>query len=223
MGGEKKKKYATVGQLKYQKTVTDNKLMLNARDTALLSVASLLGLVFSIIQIFKLSSDEVLRLLVFLPVVFFGWVMPVAKYIIRINYNFRKSLIEHFKSRIYVGFATVGYIVNLMVLFDLDVALIIVAGVISSLVVAGILRWQVSGFFKQFGQGVPTNFKIINLFLKGTLGIVLILFSLLTLIYFYLAILIFIHSPGLNLAPILVAIFVSLILTIILFIQVERT
>lgn len=151
-------KFVKKSQLDYLRNITNKKIMLSERDNILLSVATLLGLSFSIAQYIL---GGVTALLIFVPLLIVGWIIPLSNYISRVvrKLPFRKSLIEHFRSWIYLCYGLVFYIsISIAGVKNIESWILVAVFVISFSSFTFILTISAKRFFKLFGCKKSFNF-----------------------------------------------------------------
>lgn len=177
-------KFVKKSQLDYLRNITDKKIMLNERDNILLSVATLLGLTFSIAQY---ALGGVTALLIFFPLLIVGWIIPLSNYILRVvrKLKLRKSIIEHFRSWMYLCYGLVFYITISIASFEnIEFWMTAIVFVTFFLLFSLALFISAKRFFKLFGYKKSFNFLYILckgyfvVVLSFTLFFSLLLFSL---------------------------------------------
>lgn len=186
-------KFVTKSELRKLERDVNEKTMLNERDNILLSVAALLGLAFSIIQIVFGGG---IALLVFVPLLIVGWVMPLLNYIYRVvrKLEFEKSLDEHFKGWIYLSYGLVFYMIASIALFSNAETWMLLAWFVS-LIVLFTCVLHISGirFFRLFER--EESFDFMDIFFKGYSTIIICSILLLSSLFFYLTHVLPPHSP----------------------------
>jgi hypothetical protein len=167
----RKSKFAT----KHDIEKINKRMRLNEWDNILLSVATSLGIFFSVIQIFKSSWEVFLPSILLLAL---GFGMPLVNYINRVRRKLRlhESLIGHFDSWIYFSFAIIGYIIISLVSLRIIESNVVIAA-LSIILFFGtvwILNNRATRFFKSFGYKRPHWYPTVivkgyNVFLKMVL------------------------------------------------------
>jgi hypothetical protein len=190
-----KKRFATKRQLQYLRTTNNNKIMLNDRDNLLLAAVSLIGLGFSIVQIIP---GNWVRFLTFIPLTIVSWITQIGFYAYRIakKLPFNRSLILHFRSRIYFYYGLFGYMITTIFLyFPTLVPKTIESMTLATIVLLSLLlfiSWRAKkhaiGFFNLFRCRIPINFG--DILLRGYLAtaqMILVITSIFFFIVGYVA------------------------------------
>lgn len=164
------------------------RIMLNEREAILLMTASLFGIVFSVIQVFKVEQHIWLLALMLLLILGFG--MPFVGYIRRVYHELElcDSLISYFNSWIHLSFILAVYTIIALVLFRVPgtiadyVGLVIIFGCLM-LVLTLILRERATRLCELFGCP-PVSFW--GIFTTGYFAALTTVLLFTSVVFFYL-------------------------------------